>query len=160
MTASQFAVGSIILLCYIVLLLWLQKGEEKRRIEHKFSCRSRGCVCVSDRDVLSNLQSIAEPLRTLTACLLSAAIDHAGYLQQILNCQHAAIFFFCYFSRFSEEKAAALHDSSDILTWRRLILHLTAKATIGASENCPFLKVRLKFALRLFNLRSPVREEL
>lgn len=61
----------------------------------------------------------------------------------------------CYFSRFSEEKAAALQDSSDLLTWRRLILCPTAKGTIGASENCPFLKVRLKFALRLFNLREP-----
>lgn len=61
---------------------------------------------------------------------------------------------------FFNKNSTALQDSSDLITWRSLILRPTAKATIGVSEKCPFLKVRLKFALRLFNLGSPVREAL
>lgn len=120
-----------------------------------------GCICVSNRSSLAwnhrgqgvrrpfissiykNVRSsLLKSLRTLTAWLLSAVIDHAGYLQPIFNGHHAAV---SSSSRFLEEKAGALQDSSDLLTWRRLIFRLAAKATIRASENCPFLKVSLKF---------------
>lgn len=35
--------------------------------------------------------SLLKSPRTLTAWLLSAVIDQAGYLQPVLNCHHAAV---------------------------------------------------------------------
>lgn len=143
--------GGAVMLCCVSnrsSLAWNHRGERVRR--------------PFKSTIYNNVRSSPKSLKTLTAWLLSAVIDHAGYLQQILNCEHAAVLsaFFFFFSQFSEEKARALQDSSDLLTWQSLIPYLTAKATIRVSENCPFLKVRLKFLLRLFNLGSPVREAL
>lgn len=145
--------GGAVTLCCVSnrsSLAWNHRGERVRR--------------PFKSTIYNNVRSSPKSLRTLTAWLLSAVIDHAGYLQQILNCEHAAVLsglLLLLLPVFGGKgQSQNLQDSSDLLTWHSLIPYLTAKATIRASENCPFLKVRLKFLLRLFNLGSPVREAL
>lgn len=86
-------------------------AQEKKKIrrEHNSYGGAVTLCCVSNRSSLAwnhrgegvrrpfkstiynNVRSSPKSLRTLTAWLMSAVIDHAGYLQKILNCQHATV---------------------------------------------------------------------